>query len=409
MQIEPFHLMAKPAGAICNLDCAYCYYLEKEKLHDRGSRFRMDDETLERFVRDYIAGNPPDEPVVFAWQGGEPTLMGVDFYRRALAFQKRHGADRVIENAFQTNGTLLDDEWGVFLKENAFLVGVSIDGPRAIHDRHRLTKGGKPTWETVMRGIEVLKKHRVEFNTLTCVTRESAQKPLDIYRFLRGIGSTFLQFIPIVERHPDSRARDWSLTLAAPPRLSPAAAGDDPRVTPWSVRPGDYGRFLSAIFDRWVRHDVGRVHVQLFDLALGKWLGLPGGLCVHAETCGRALAVEHNGDVYSCDHYVYPDHRLGNLNDEPLAGLANSVRQRAFGLAKRDSLPRACRECPVRFACNGGCPKHRFARAAGGAPGLNYLCEGYRAFFTHIDEPMRLMARLCRAGRAPAEIMGLMN
>jgi uncharacterized protein len=415
----PFHLMAKPAGSACNLDCAYCFYLEKEKLYDRGTRFRMTDETLDRFVRDYIAANPADAPVVFAWQGGEPTLMGIDFYRRVVALQKQHGAGRVVENAFQTNGTLLDDDWGAFLKENNFLVGVSIDGPRAIHDRYRVNKGGKPTWDAVLRGIEVLKKHRVEFNTLTCVTRESAQKPLEIYRFLRAIGSTFLQFIPIVERRPDARARDWNLALASPPQAksnpigysSPCAASPDDasRVTPWSVRSTDFGSFLSTIFDRWVRHDVGRIHVQLFDVALGKWLALPGGLCVHAETCGRALAVEHNGDVYSCDHYVYPDHRLGNLTTDSLPSLVDSDRQRAFGLAKRDTLPRHCRECPVLFACNGGCPKQRFARTPSGEPGLNYLCESYRAFFTHIDEPMRLMARLYRSGRAPAEVMNMLN
>ncbi|HEY9248742.1 MAG TPA: anaerobic sulfatase maturase [Rariglobus sp.] len=403
--LAPFHLMLKPAGSACNLDCAYCFYLEKEKLYDRGARLRMTDGMLERFVRDYLAANPPDAPVVFAWQGGEPTLMGLDFYRRAVALQKHHGAGRVMENAFQTNGTLLDDEWGAFLKENNFLVGVSIDGPRAIHDRYRLDKGGRPTWDAVMRGIEILKKHRVEFNTLTCVTRESAQKPLDIYRFLRGIGSTFLQFIPVVERHRDARAGAWNLSLAAPGDPD----GNGPHVTPWSVRSGDYGRFLSAIFDRWVRHDVGRTHVQLFDVALGKWLGLPSGLCVHAETCGRALAVEHNGDVYSCDHYVYPDHLLGNLAGGSLSALVDSGRQRAFGLAKRDTLPQACRGCPVLFACNGGCPKHRFARTRSGEPGLNHLCESYRAFFGHIDEPMRLMARLYRAGRAPAEVMGMLK
>ncbi|MBC8041197.1 MAG: anaerobic sulfatase maturase [Opitutaceae bacterium] len=398
--------MFKPAGSACNLDCSYCFYLEKEKLYERGTRFRMTHETLDRFVRSYIDSHPADSPVVFAWQGGEPTLMGIDFYRSAVALQKQYGAGRVIENAFQTNGTLLDDDWGAFLKENNFLVGVSIDGPRAIHDRYRLDKRSQPTWAAVMRGIDVLRKHRVEFNTLTCVTRDSAQKPLELYRFLRGIGSTHLQFIPIVERRPDARARVWQLSLASPPD---AAHGGDPRVTPWSVRPGDYGRFLIEIFDRWVRHDVGRIHIQLFDTALGKWLGLPGGICVHAETCGRALAVEHNGDVYSCDHYVYPDHRLGNLTTDTLPALVDSDRQRAFGQAKRDTLPRHCRECPVLFACNGGCPKQRFARTPEGEPGLHYLCESYRAFFTHIDNPMRVMARLYRAGRAPSEVMSLLG
>lgn len=397
----PFHLMIKPAGPACNLECAYCFYLEKEKLYDRGARFRMTEATLEKLVRDYIAANPPGAPIVFGWQGGEPTLMGVDFFRRAVALQKQYGAGREIENAFQTNGTRIDDEWAAFFKENNFLVGVSIDGPKAIHDRHRVDKGGKPTWEAVMSGIRRLQKHRVEFNTLTCVTRESAQKPLEIYRFLRGIGSTFLQFIPIVERLPDGRAADWNLTLSAPGD----AGVDGPRVTPWSVKQGDYGRFLTAIFDRWVGHDVGRIHVQMFDMALGKWLGIPGGICVHAETCGRALAIEHNGDLYSCDHYVYPDHRLGNIHGSPLGGMVDSDQQNAFGADKLTGLPQQCLDCPVRFACNGGCPKHRFTHTAAGQAGLNYLCKDYHAFFTHIDRPMRIMARLYNAGRAPAEIM----
>ncbi|MFH1498004.1 MAG: anaerobic sulfatase maturase [Verrucomicrobiota bacterium] len=426
----PFHLMIKPAGPACNLDCTYCFYLEKERLYDPGARFRMTDETLETLVRDYLAANPGDAPVVFGWQGGEPTLMGVDFFRRAVSLQKRYGAGRVIENAFQTNGTRIDDTWAAFLKENDFLVGVSIDGPRALHDKYRVDKGGKPTWHAVMRGIETLKRHRVDFNTLTCVNRETAQKPLEIYRFLRGIGSTFLQFIPIVERLPDARARELRLALATPPPqtdchlLSDKPAGtaavgtagdldarptDAPRMTPWSVRPGDYGRFLTTIFDRWVRRDVGRIHIQLFDVALGKWLGLPGGICVHAETCGRALAMEHNGDVYSCDHYVYPDHRLGNLHESPLASLVDSERQRAFGLAKLDTLPRRCLDCPMHFACAGGCPKHRFDHTEDGEPGLNHLCRDYLAFFAHVDRPMRMMAQLYRAGRAPAEIMRMLD
>ncbi len=402
----PFHIMIKPAGPACNLDCSYCFYLEKEQLFDRGARFRMTDETLERFVRSYIESNPGDAPVIFGWQGGEPTLMGIDFYRRAVALQKQYGAGRVIENAFQTNGTRIDDEWATFFKANDFLVGVSIDGPRAIHDRYRVDKGGKPTFDAVMRGIETLKRHKVDFNTLTCVTRESSQKPLEIYRFLRGIGSTFLQFIPIVERRPDARARDWKLTLASPPdRMQ----GEEVKVTPWSVRPDEFGQFLNTIFDRWVRNDVGRIHVQAFDGALGKWLGLPGGVCVHAETCGRALAMEHNGDVYSCDHYVYPAHRLGNLNVQPLVDLVDSTRQYDFGQAKATSLPQHCRDCPVHFACNGGCPKQRFTSTPGGEPGLNYLCEGYLAFFAHIDGPMRTMAQLYRSGRPPADIMQMLN
>lgn len=403
----PFHVMTKPSGSRCNLDCHYCFYLEKEKLYPRGPDdvMRMSKELLEIYVRDYIAAQPG--PVVsFAWQGGEPTLMGVDFFREAVALQRRYANGKKIENAFQTNGTLLDDEWGRFLGGEGFLVGISIDGPRALHDAYRVDRGQRPTFDRVMAGMDVLRKHKVEFNTLTTVHRKNAPQALEVYRFLRKHGSRFMQFIPIVERMPEN-----GLTLAPPPELDVTEGDGDAlagaRVAPWSVRPVEFGTFLCTIFDEWVERDVGRVFVQHFDSALMKWAGAPGGACVFAETCGRGLAVEHNGDVYSCDHYVYPGYRLGNLRETPLAELVDSPRQKKFGADKSSTLPRYCRECPVKFACNGDCPKHRFGRTPDGEPGLSYLCKSYRRFFTHIDPSMKTMAALLRRGRAPAEIMDL--
>jgi len=393
--------MTKPIGSRCNLDCTYCFYLEKEKLYTDAGGMRMKPEVLETYVRDYIAAQPG--PVVsFAWQGGEPTLLGVDFFRQAVALQQRYANGKTIDNAFQTNGVLLDDEWGVFLKENRFLVGVSIDGPRELHDAYRVDKGNKPTFDRVMAGIEVLKRHQVEFNTLTTVHRKNSPHPLLVYRFLKEIGSGYIQFIPIVERNaanPDS-----GLWLAPPPDHEDAAALDD-QVTAWSVRPVEYGNFLTTIFDEWIKTDVGRVFVQHFDSALANWAGAPAGICIFSEKCGRALAVEHNGDVYSCDHYVYPRYQLGNLMNSTLASLVDSPQQKAFGEAKSATLPRYCRECPVRFACHGECPKHRFLKTPAGEPGLNYLCAGYKKFFTHIDSPMKTMAALLDMRQAPANIM----
>jgi uncharacterized protein len=404
--------MTKPSGSRCNLDCHYCFYLEKEKLYPRGPNdvMRMSRELLEIYVRDYIAAQPG--PVVsFAWQGGEPTLMGVDFYREAVALQKRYAHGKTIENAFQTNGTLLDDEWGQFLANERFLVGISIDGPRALHDAYRVDRGQRPTFDRVMAGMEVLKKHKVEFNTLTTVHRKNAPQALEVYRFLRKHGSGFMQFIPIVERMPENGPVAHGLELSLPPDLDHPAEdgtdGSDARVTPWSVRPAEFGAFLCTIFDEWVGRDVGRVFVQHFDSALAKWVGAPGGTCVFAETCGRALAVEHNGDVYSCDHYVYPEYKLGNLRETPLAELVDSPQQKKFGDNKSSTLPRYCRECPVKFACNGDCPKHRFTRTPDGEAGLSYLCKSYRRFFTHIDPAMKTMAALLKSGRAPSEIMTL--
>ncbi len=392
-----FHVMAKPAGPLCNLDCTYCFYLEKEKLYPGTRKWAMNDEVLEAYVKQLIESqNVPT--IQFAWQGGEPTTLGVDFFRKAMELQKKYANGKEIANAFQTNGVLLDDEWGEFLAENNFLVGLSVDGPKHCHDYYRVDKGGKPTFDRVMRGLEVLKKHEVEFNTLTCVQRHSSKRPLEVYRFLKEIGSGFMQFIPIVERGAKEPGPD-GLVLVSPD--TPAEA----RVTPWSVEPEQYGSFLCAVFDEWVRRDVGKYFVQIFDIALEAWMGYDPSLCVFRQTCGDAMAIEHNGDLYSCDHYVYPENKLGNILEENMAALAGSDQQRQFGANKKTTLPAYCQSCSVRFACNGECPKHRFIRTPDGEEGLNYLCAGYKKFFNHIDPYMRFMAQELRAQRPPANVM----
>ena len=405
-----FHVMTKPIGPICNLDCKYCFYLEKEELYPGKSNWRMSDEVLESYIRQYIAAQDVPE-VTFAWQGGEPTLMGVDFFRRAVEFQKRFADGKKISNAIQTNGTLLDDTWGEFLKQNQFLVGLSIDGPRRFHDVYRVDKEGKPSFDRVLAGMRLLKKHSVDFNTLCVVSRANSAAPLDVYKFLKAEGSGYIQFIPLVERAGTGDAH-----FAEPPVLnegrvklpiiSHPAATDCP-VTPWSVEPLAYGEFLCAVFDEWVRRDVGRVFVQIFDVQLGIWMGHPSTLCVFGETCGNALAMEHNGDLYSCDHYVYPQYRLGNITTDSLEDLVGSPQQRKFGTDKRHTLPKYCRECDVKFACNGECPKHRFINTPDGEPGLNYLCAGYKRFFRHIDPMMRQMANLLQSGQPAVQIMKL--
>jgi uncharacterized protein len=395
--LRAFHIMTKPVGPLCNLDCRYCFYLEKEKLYPRETDWQMPPDVLDSYIRQYIEAQST-EPISFAWQGGEPTLLGVDYFRRVVELQKMYADGKRIENAFQTNGVLLDDRWGEFLAKNRFLVGLSIDGPRELHDGYRVDKGGQPTFDQVIRGRNYLKKHGVEFNTLTVVHRKNSRHPLQVYRFLKEIGSGFLQFIPVVERKAEAPTPHG---LALP---GPQYSGEA-RVSEWSVEPLPFGRFLCAIFDEWVRQDVGRYFVQIFDVALESWLGIPQGLCVFRETCGMALALEHNGDLYSCDHYVYPENRLGNIMERPLASLVSSPQQRQFGFDKRDALPEYCRECEVRFACNGECPKHRFIRTPTGEAGLNYLCAGYKLFFKHIDLHMRFMADELRHRRAPANVM----
>jgi uncharacterized protein len=372
----PFHILAKPRGALCNLACHYCFYLEKENLYPASASFRMDDVVLEEYTRQYIAGQPEGVPEVnFAWQGGEPTLMGVHFFRRAVECQAKHARPGMqVLNSIQTNGTLLDDEWGEFLSENRFLVGLSIDGPEELHDPFRKDRGGKGSFARVMRGLEVLKKHDVSFNVLTCVQSKNADYPRAVYSFLVDIGARFLQFIPIVE---------------------PEASGG---VSDRMVRPAQYGGFLCTVFDEWMgRSHAGRVFVRDFDVALSLTMGLPSPICVHAERCGRFVAMEHNGDLYSCDHYVDAEYRLGNITERSLVGMVDGPRQDRFGRDKRDRLPRYCMECEFLPLCNGGCPKDRIIAAPDGEAGLNYLCEGYRRFFRHTRPAFVEMATAIRS------------
>ncbi|MDA0345911.1 MAG: anaerobic sulfatase maturase [Verrucomicrobia bacterium] len=399
----PFHVMTKPIGPLCNLDCTYCFYLEKEALFKKGDSRRMQPDVLETYIRDYIESQPNDF-VSFAWQGGEPTLLGVDYFRKAVEIQKKYANGKKIENAFQTNGTLIDDEWCEFFKQNDFLIGLSIDGPRALHDAYRIDKRRKPTFDLVMRGIKFLQKHSVRFNTLTCVNRKNMKSGKEVYKFLKSIGSDFMQFIPIVERKPGKEEEQIGFWLAEPPSDTMEEEDDLP-VTAWSVRPQYYGQFLCDIFDEWIQADVGKIYVQMFDTVLGKWLGVPGGLCIFSETCGSAMAIEHTGDVYSCDHYVYGKHKVGNIMEQSLGEIVESPQQKKFGNDKRDSLPKMCQECEFKFACNGGCPKQRFMKTPAGDPGLNYLCQGYMMFYKHSQAAMLAMAQLYRMGRPPAEIM----
>lgn len=375
-----FHLMTKPVGAICNLDCVYCYYLEKEQLYTPGkaSRFRMDDAVLEAYIRGYIAAQAEGE-VTFSWQGGEPTLLGVAFYERALELQKQYAGGKTVHNTIQTNGTLLDDAWADFLAHSGFLVGLSVDGPPEVHDAYRTDKGGAPTHHRVMRGLEALRRRGVEYNILTTVNANNVHDPLGLYRYLKALGSPFIQFIPVVER------------------VSPGGS----EVTPHTVPAEAFGEFLCAIYDEWVRQDVGQVFIQYFDSALSSFMGLGGSMCVFAPVCGNALALEHNGDVYSCDHYVYPEYLLGNLTELPLAELVNSPAQVAFGQAKLQDLPQGCRSCEVRFACHGDCPKHRFTPGSG----VSYLCPAYKRFFRHVAPTMHFMSGELRARRSPARVM----
>ncbi len=383
MTSSPFHVLAKPGGAKCNLDCSYCFFLAKETLY-AGSNFRMSDEVLETYIRQYIESQPTPE-VTIAWQGGEPTLLGLDFFRKATAYAEKHKGRRKIWYTMQTNGVLLDDEWGRFLRKNKYLVGISLDGPAAYHDIYRRDKGNKPTFTRVLAGLQVLKKYRVETNILCTVNAANAEHPLEIYRFFRDeLKMRYLQFIPIVER--DERGmRDYSVSAA------------------------QWGRFLIEIFDEWVMRDVGKVFVPTFDAALANWLGAGAGVCVFNETCGLALALEHNGDLYACDHYVDSEHLLGNILELPMREMVDSRKQRAFGAAKRDDLPQYCLDCEYRFACHGGCPKNRFVQTPSGEDGLNYLCEGYRRFFRHVDLPMKFMANELQHRRSPARVMKYMK
>jgi uncharacterized protein len=393
MTAANFHVLAKPTGAICNLDCKYCFFLSKEEFYP-NSKFRMNDTVLENFIRQQLEAQ--GEQATIAWQGGEPTLMGLKFFRRAIELTNQYrGPHQQVQHTLQTNGTLLDDEWCQFLREQNFLVGLSIDGTREMHDAYRVDKRGKPTFDKVERAARLMQQHGVEFNVLCTVHARNSDRPLEVYRYFRDeLGARHIQFIPIVERvNADGR------TL-----LQEGSA-----VTERSVTAESWGAFLNTIFDEWVKRDVGTVFVQMFDAALASWVGAPAGLCIFAETCGSAVALEHNGDVYSCDHFVEPKYLLGNVADAPIVDLVTSPAQREFGNAKRDTLPKYCRECPVRFACHGECPKNRFIATPDGEAGLNYLCAGYKAFFTHIDRPMQVMAGLLRQGRYADEAMAMLN
>lgn len=386
-----FHVMAKPRGAICNLGCEYCYYLPKKALYPGGT-FRMSNQVLKSYVRQYIAAQQVPQ-VHFAWQGGEPTLMGLDFFRRVVGYQKEAARPGMrIENAIQTNGTLLNDDWCRFFAENHFLVGISLDGPREIHDVYRKDKGNRGTFDRVIHGIRLLKDYQVDFNILTCVSAANAEKPLEVYHFLRDeVGAEFIQFIPIVE---------WE---------RPTDPQKERKLSERSVNGEQYGYFLNSIFDDWLAHDLSKIFVQIFDTSFGHWIGAPGGLCVFQETCGLALVTEHNGDVYSCDHFVEPDCYLGNMLKTPLAEMVGSEKQRQFGLAKRNSLPQYCRSCSFLFACNGGCPKDRTDITPDGEPGLNHLCSGFKTFFAHVDSPFRIMANLIRQHRPMTDVMKILE
>jgi uncharacterized protein len=400
-QTRVFHALAKPGGATCNLDCAYCYYLSKETLAGGPGTGRMSDDVLERFIQQYIAGVTGPE-VVFSWQGGEPTLLGLDFFRKVVVLQRQYARPgQTIQNDLQTNGTLLNDDWCAFLKEQRFLVGLSLDGPKAIHDRYRVTKGGRPTFDRVMRAVRLLQTANVPFNTLTCVNRFNGRRPIDVYRFLRDdVGSTYMQFIPVVEYKgfEATAPQRWNgdtLPRDGDPAARPGHA--ESIVADWSVDPDDYGYFLSRIFDRWLSQDRGKVLVNQFETLVSQHLGLGTQMCVYHDFCGKGVAVEHDGSVYACDHYVYPEYRLGTILEVPLGDLVLSGRQARFGFAKSDTLPQYCRRCPFLSDCWGECPKNRIIRTADGEPGLNYLCRGLKAFFAHaIPEVDRLAAELRR-------------
>ncbi len=399
-----YHVMAKPLGSTCNLRCTYCYYLSKARLPGGPGAGRMSRETLEALIRQYIEGHDYGE-VVFSWQGGEPTLLGLDFFREVVRLERKYANGKRIENDLQTNGTLLDDDWCAFLKTHGWLVGLSLDGPKEVHDRLRVTAGGGPTFDRVRQSAALLRKHGVSFNTLTVVSAANVGHPLEVYRFLtREIGSTYVQFIPCVERTDFERVAPHRWPENNQPKLDdPAARPGHPAsvVTPWSVDPDAYGEFLCEAFDEWYRVDIGRVMVDLFETLVAQRLGHGSQLCMFGEFCGKGLAVEHDGSVYSCDHYVYPEYRLGNIHEHALAEFAFSERQQSFGFAKRDSLPRFCRQCQHLSDCRGECPKHRFVRTPMGDPGLNYLCRGLRAFFTHVRPGVGQIAAQLSPARRP--------
>ena len=392
---KPLYVMLKPAGAHCNLACKYCYYLEKNKLYPTAQRHLMSNEMLEQFTREYIEVQTMNQ-VLFTWHGGEPLLRSIDFYRKALSLQQKYAGGRRIDNVIQTNGTLLTDEWCEFFAQNHWLVGISIDGPQPDHDHYRLTAAGKPSWQKVMQGIKLLKKHGVEWNAMAVVNAYNVNHPLEFYRFFKENGCQFLQFTPIVERqtrHEDGR------TLAS------LADKNEIPLSEASVTPEQWGYFLCAIFDEWVRKDVGKIFVEIFDCTLANWMGVSPGICAYSKECGHAGVMEHNGDVYSCDHFVFPEYKLGNIRDHSLIAMLYGEQQQEFSRLKHSSLPRQCKECDMEFACHGECPKNRFMKDKYGDSGLNYLCLGYYHYYQHVAPYMDYMKQELMAQRPPSNIM----
>ena len=396
---KPLYVMLKPAGAHCNLACKYCYYLEKNKLYQTSHQHLMTDEMLEQFTREYIEAQTMPQ-VLFTWHGGEPLMRSIDFYKKALALQKKYAHGKQIDNVIQTNGTLLTDEWCEFFSQNHWLVGISIDGPQKYHDHYRVTPAGKPSWEKVMQGIQLLKKHRVEWNAMAVVNAYNAGHPLEFYHFFMDNGCQYLQFTPIVERlteHKDGR----TLASLADKKEFPLADA--------SVTPELWGNFLCTIFDDWVRHDVGKTFVEIFDCTLANWMGVLPGICAYSKECGHAGVMEHNGDVYSCDHFVFPEYKLGNIKDQSLIDMLYGEKQQEFSRLKHTSLPRQCKECDMEFACHGECPKNRFEKDKFGEPGLNYLCKGYYLYYSHVAPYMDFMKKELLAERPPSNIMRALN
>ena len=396
---KPLYVMLKPAGAHCNLACKYCYYLEKNKLYPTAQRHLMSDEMLEQFTREYIEAQTMNQ-VLFTWHGGEPLLRSIDFYRKALSLQQKYAGGRHIDNVIQTNGTLLTDEWCEFFAQNHWLVGISIDGPQPDHDHYRLTAAGKPSWKKVMQGIKLLKKHGVEWNAMAVVNAYNVNHPLEFYRFFKENGCQFLQFTPIVERltrHEDGR------TLAS------LADKNEIPLSEASVTPEQWGYFLSAIFDEWVRKDVGKIFVEIFDCTLANWMGISPGICAYSKECGHAGVMEHNGDVYSCDHFVFPEYKLGNIRDHSLIDMLYGEQQQEFSRLKHSSLPRQCKECDMEFACHGECPKNRFMKDKYGDSGLNYLCPGYYHYYQHVAPYMDYMKQELMSQRPPSNIMKVVH
>ena len=396
---KPLYVMLKPAGAHCNLACKYCYYLEKNKLYPTAQRHLMSDEMLEQFTREYIEAQTMNQ-VLFTWHGGEPLLRSIDFYRKALSLQQKYAGGRRIDNVIQTNGTLLTDEWCEFFAQNHWLVGISIDGLQPYHDHYRLTAAGKPSWKKVMQGIKLLKKHGVEWNAMAVVNAYNANHPLEFYRFFKENGCQFLQFTPIVERltrHEDGR------TLAS------LADKDEISLSEASVTPEQWGYFLCAIFDEWVRKDVGKIFVEIFDCTLANWMGISPGICAYSKECGHAGVMEHNGDVYSCDHFVFPEYKLGNIRDHSLIDMLYGEQQQEFSRLKHSSLPRQCKECDMEFACHGECPKNRFMKDKYGDSGLNYLCPGYYHYYQHVAPYMDYMKQELMSQRPPSNIMKVVH